>query len=124
MSLIARKTTDTTPLPRPTQGNVLSPGVVIKGTLKVREALHFNAAIEGKIISDSQLTVAEQATVTGDISAEIVTLYGRVRGNVSANGRAELKAGGELHGDLTAKRVEMEEGSTFVGQARIISGKG
>lgn len=123
MSLISRKP-DSSTSPSASQGNILGPDVVIKGTLKVRETLHFNATLEGKIISDSQLTVAEQAVITGDISAGIVTLHGRVRGNVSATSRAELKAGGELHGDLTARRVEMEEGSTFVGQARIVSGKG
>jgi cytoskeletal protein CcmA (bactofilin family) len=120
MSLISRTPTTTSP----NTGNALGPGVVIKGTLKVRDALHFNATIDGKIISESLITVAEQAKVTGDISADIVTLYGSVKGNVSATGRAELKAGGELHGDLTARRVEMEEGSTFVGQAKIVSGKG
>jgi cytoskeletal protein CcmA (bactofilin family) len=123
MSLISRKNDDPSTNRRPEQANTLGPEVTIMGTLKVRESLYFNAAIEGKIISGSQLVVGENANISGDISAEVVTLRGRVRGNVSVTGRAELKAGGELRGDLSAGRVEMEEGFTFVGQALIGPGK-
>ncbi len=122
MSIVPGKEADSAS--RITTGNVLSQDVKITGTLKVREALLFNAAIDGQIISASHLVLGEHAAVTGQISAETLTLQGVVHGNISVTSRAELKVGSELHGDLTARQVAMEEGSIFIGQAKIVSGKG
>jgi len=98
----------------------LGKGMEIKGTIKFRDEVVIEGKIEGEIISESNLILSSHALVTGEVSAEILTLFGKIRGNATITGRAILKSGSEFYGDLTAQRVEIEEGTTFVGQARII----
>ena len=54
-----------------------------------------------------------------EIKTGTVIVYGKVHGNVIATDKVELKAGAEVLGDIKAKTLIMEAGSTFVGKSTI-----
>jgi cytoskeletal protein CcmA (bactofilin family) len=46
-----------------------------------------------------------------------------VEGNILVTERCELQAGGTLHGDIEAPRLIVDENATFLGSAKVGTGK-
>lgn len=99
--------------------NILSNDVEIKGTLKFANDLIIDGRIEGEIMSEGDLTVGENANLKADIRTRSVTVFGKVHGNIYVTDRCELKQNAELHGDVTAGKLAIEEGATFMGSSTV-----
>jgi len=67
--------------------------------------------IEGEVNSDGNLTVGENARVKGEIKTKSVTVFGKAEGNITVTDRCELKSNAELHGDISAGTLAIEEGA-------------
>ena len=109
----------------PSKHNALSSDVEIKGTIKFQNDLTIDGKIEGEISSaNGTLTVGQNAEVrSNEIKTKSVIVYGRVTGNITVEDRCELKAHAQLHGDLKAARLAIEEGATFVGKSEVTPNK-
>lgn len=103
--------------------NHLSSDVEIKGTLKFQNDLVFDGKIEGEIQSNATLTVGKSAHVQGEVKSKSIIIHGSVQGNIEAAERIELKATGQLIGDLRAARIMIEDGATFVGKSEVSPNK-
>jgi cytoskeletal protein CcmA (bactofilin family) len=104
--------------------NTLANDVEIKGSIKFQQDLSVDGKIEGEISSpNGVLVVGQNAELRGEIKTKSVTVYGRVHGNITVDERCELKANAQLHGDLKAARLVIEEGATFVGKSEVTPNK-
>ena len=99
--------------------DLLSCGVEIKGVIKVQRELLIDGRVEGEIHSDGGLTIGENGDIRAEIKSKSITVYGKVRGNITATERCELKSGATLEGDLKAARLAVEEGATFIGKSEV-----
>jgi cytoskeletal protein CcmA (bactofilin family) len=108
----------------PTQsGAFLSRGVSIKGSVKFLNELLIDGEVEGTIDSTGTLTIGEHADICGEIRAKSVKVRGTVKGNVFVTERCELQAGCTLLGDIEALRLVVSEHATFLGSAKVGTGK-
>ena len=107
-----------------TTKNTLANDVEIKGSLKFQQDLSIDGKVEGEISSpNGVLVVGQNAELRGEVKTKSVTVYGRVHGNITVDERCELKANAQLHGDLKAARLVIEEGATFVGKSEVTPNK-
>ena len=53
--------------------------------------------------------------VAASINAREIVVMGKVRGNVSATDRVDIRAEGALTGDVAAARISIEDGAFFKG---------
>jgi cytoskeletal protein CcmA (bactofilin family) len=53
--------------------------------------------------------------VEADVSASALSIAGSVTGNVTANERVDIQAGGRLIGDVKAARLTIADGASFKG---------
>ena len=53
--------------------------------------------------------------VSASITAREIVILGKVRGNVSATDRVDIRAEGALTGDVAAARISIEDGAFFKG---------
>src|SRR5438067_2402486 len=90
--------------------DVLSSDVEIKGSIKFQKELLIDGKVEGEINSDGVLTIGENADIQGEIKTKSITVYGKVRGNITVGERCELKSRCTLQGDLKAARLVIEAG--------------
>ncbi len=102
-----------------TNRNVLSSDVEIKGSITFQNELVIDGRIEGEITSDGVLTVGENAEITGEIRTRSCSVHGKVLGNITVVERCELQSKATLIGDLSAARLSIEEGATFVGSSDV-----
>lgn len=94
--------------------------VIIKGELSGSEDLYVDGQVEGSIRLDgNSLTVGPNGQVRADVSAKSVVIQGKLEGNIKATDRAELRKTAITTGDITTKRIAIEEGAMFKGKLDI-----
>jgi len=97
--------------------------VVIRGEVRGGEDLTIDGRVEGTIhLSDNRLTIGPNADVAADLTAKDVLVMGKVKGNVSASGRVELRSGCLLEGDVKAMRLAIEDNAVLRGKVDLTQG--
>src|SRR6267143_5306880 len=92
----------------------------LKGEISGNEDLHIDGTVEGAVqLGEGKLTVGATANVTADIIAREVVVCGKVKGNVQAKGKIEIKKDGSMIGDLTTAQIIIEDGAYFKGSIEI-----
>jgi cytoskeletal protein CcmA (bactofilin family) len=92
----------------------------VKGEISGNEDLMVDGFVEGLIqLDERKLTIGTTAKVTADIIVGELVVYGKMKGNVRANGRIEIKKDGSVDGDLTTPQLMIEDGAYFKGSIEI-----
>jgi cytoskeletal protein CcmA (bactofilin family) len=90
--------------------------LVIKGELSGSESLYIDGKVEGAItLPGNRVTVGRNGQVAANIVAREVVVLGKVRGNVQASDRVDIRSEGSLTGDVVAARISIEDGAFFKG---------
>lgn len=97
--------------------------VIIRGEVKGSEDLIVDGQVEGTIsLEDGRLTIGPDANVAADLTAKDVLIIGRLKGNIVASGRVELRAGSLVEGDVRALRLAVEDNAVFRGKVDLTQG--
>jgi cytoskeletal protein CcmA (bactofilin family) len=98
-------------------------GLFIKGEITGSESLYIDGKIEGTInLPGNRLTVGRNGQVNAAVNAREIVVLGKVKGNVSATDRVDIRAEGSLTGDVSAARISIEDGAFFKGGIDIKKG--
>lgn len=90
--------------------------LVIKGEVTGSESLYIDGKIEGTInLSGNRVTVGRNGQVSANITAREIVVLGKVRGNMTASDRVDIRSEGSLTGDVAAQRISIEDGAFFKG---------
>jgi cytoskeletal protein CcmA (bactofilin family) len=120
-----RRSSRDPPATRPYQRNpaLFSPEEFIKGSVKFLNKLLIDGKVEGTIESTGTLMIGEHACIRGEIRTKSVEVRGMVEGDIFVTERCELHAGCTLRGDIEAPRLVVNENVTFLGNAKVGTGK-
>jgi cytoskeletal protein CcmA (bactofilin family) len=95
---------------------VISKGLFVKGEITGTESLYIDGKVEGSInLPGNRVTVGRNGQVGANVTAREVVVLGKVKGNVSATDRVDIRAEGALSGDVSAARISIEDGAFFKG---------
>jgi cytoskeletal protein CcmA (bactofilin family) len=113
---------------RPTTGSAASAAVpsgeqatigkslIVKGEVSGSESLYIDGKVEGAInLPGNRVTVGRNGQVAANITAREVVVLGKVRGNIQASDRVDIRSEGSLTGDVAAARISIEDGAYFKG---------
>jgi cytoskeletal protein CcmA (bactofilin family) len=90
--------------------------LVVKGEVSGSESLYIDGKVEGTInLPGNRVTVGRNGQVAANILAREVVVLGKVRGNVNASDRVDIRSEGSLTGDVAAARISIEDGAYFKG---------
>ena len=104
----------------PQEQATLGKSLVIKGEVTGSESLYIDGRVEGSInLPGNRVTVGRNGVVSANISAREIVILGKVRGNMTASDRFDIRSEGSLTGDIAAQRVSVEEGAYFKGSIDI-----
>lgn len=104
---------------------VISKGLFVKGEISGTESLYIDGKVEGSInLPGNRVTVGRNGQVSANVTAREVVVMGKVRGNVSATDRVDIRTEGALSGDVSAARISIEDGAFFKGGIDIKKGDG
>ncbi len=92
----------------------------IEGHLTGGEDLQIDGKVDGPIsLNGHQLTVGSTAVLNSEIHAGEVVVFGKIVGNVYAQGRVDIKTDGSVTGDISTSRISIEDGAHFKGRIEI-----
>ena len=93
--------------------STLSNDLAIKGNLKTTGDIQISGTVDGDIRAHL-LTVAEGATVKGEVMADDVVIHGRIVGRVRGL-KVRLTSTARVEGDIIHKTIAIESGAHFEG---------
>ena len=98
----------------------LGKSLVIKGEVTGSESLYIDGRVEGSInLPGNRVTVGRNGVVSANISAREIVVLGKVKGNMTASDRVDIRGEGSLTGDVVAQRISIEDGAYFKGGSDI-----
>jgi len=122
-------TSEPAPAPRPVASTAtadqatIGKSLVIKGEVTGSESLYIDGRVEGSInLSGNRVTVGRNGVVAANINAREIVVLGKVRGNLTASDRVDIRSDGSLTGDVIAARISIEDGAFFKGGIDIRKG--
>jgi cytoskeletal protein CcmA (bactofilin family) len=88
----------------------------VKGEVSGSESLYIDGKVEGTInLPGNRVTIGRNGQVAANVTAREVVVLGKVRGNVTASDRVDIRSEGSLTGDVAAARISIEDGAYFKG---------
>ena len=96
-------------------GAYLGPGTKINGKLQFDGPATIEGEVEGEIVAQANVTVGQQATVKGKISAVSILVQGKVTADVQAEKRLEIQPPGSVVGDVNTQSVVIGDGAILEG---------
>ena len=113
-----------------------SPAFLSASKLEVPVAKEFTEAVFRKVAADEdvrvdsvvekpislkcrRLTIGPTAKARGEVMAKEVIVYGELSGSLRGADRIEIKASASVVGDLTTRRIVIENGAFFKGTLQI-----
>ncbi len=98
---------------------LIEKGCRFEGNLTFTGTVRIAGELVGSVFTNDTLVISEEAVVDADIKADVVIIYGNVKGNVSAVSRVEIKKPARFEGKVSAPSLIVEEGVIFHGETRI-----
>jgi cytoskeletal protein CcmA (bactofilin family) len=90
--------------------------LVIKGEVSGSESLYIDGRVEGSInLPGNRVTVGRNGVVNANVNAREIVVIGKLKGNLTASDRVDIRNEGSLTGDVVAQRVSIEDGAFFKG---------
>jgi len=94
--------------------------MVVKGEITGAESIYIDGRVEGCIsLAGNRITIGCHGAVAANINAREIVVLGKVRGNLVASDRVNIRGTGSLIGDVVAQRISIEDGAFFNGDIDI-----
>jgi cytoskeletal protein CcmA (bactofilin family) len=120
--LAARSTAPVAPAPGPgatmvsTERATIGRSITLRGDVTGDEDLLIQGHVEGTVdLHQHSVTVGSDGEVVASIVGRVVTVEGRVEGNISGTEQVILRSSALVKGDIRAPRVVLENGARFRG---------
>jgi len=94
---------------------VIADDINFKGFLKFKNSLKIKGTFEGKIETNGHLIIGNEANVSANIKAKVVSINGIVNGKIKADQKITLFKKSKVSADIVAPDLEIEGGSNFNG---------
>jgi cytoskeletal protein CcmA (bactofilin family) len=101
---------------------ILADDIDFTGELSFAKPLMIRGKFKGTIKASGDLYIGDDANVEAQIDANLVSLKGTVRGNITARSRIELFSTSRVDGDVTTPDIVVESGARFNGRC-VMGGK-
>ncbi len=115
MSKIGRKKQDAGKL-----DTLIGHNTAIEGELRSSGSIRIEGSFTGKLITEGDITIGEQATASSNIQARHIWIAGEVIGHVHTTGTLTILQGGILRGDASCHALVIEEGGIFEGTSQML----
>jgi cytoskeletal protein CcmA (bactofilin family) len=94
-------------------------GTIIEGKFKFDSPVRIDGELTGEIVSNSVLIVGETAVLRAQIKVGNLIVYGKVVGDVFVDELVHIKSDGLLEGNITTKRLAVDDGGYFKGSVAM-----
>jgi cytoskeletal protein CcmA (bactofilin family) len=90
-----------------------------KGDIDTKGTLRIDGSIEGNVNAD-WVILGEKSYLKGNAVARGIVVGGRIEGNLTAKEIVEIKAKGQVSGDIHTSKLTVIEGGIFEGKSSML----
>jgi len=109
------KTSETTNLVS-AKASLISKEIKITGEITGSSDLDIYGSFDGTIkLENNNINVESTAKIKAEITAKTIRINGSITGNINAIEKITVTKNGSVVGDITAPKVEIQDGATFDG---------
>jgi len=95
---------------------VIGAGIKVSGEISGNENILIEGRVDGRInLSGNDVTIGRTGQVMADVTAKTIRVAGEVSGDLTAKERVVISGTGNVHGNVVAPRVVLEDGAIFKG---------
>ncbi|MCB9708910.1 MAG: polymer-forming cytoskeletal protein [Myxococcales bacterium] len=99
---------------------LLGPGTEFSGKLAFSDRVRIEGRVEGEIMGDGTLILAEGADIRAQVSVGTLIMRGGIlRGNITATTLVEIYTPAKVYGDIHTPELLMEKGVVFEGKCTM-----
>ena len=103
---------------------IIGPGIHINGDINGDENLVVEGRVDGKIRLDAhQVDIGQSGRVNANITAKVIKIAGEVRGDITGTEKVIISRSGNVHGNIVAPRMTLEDGAIFKGSIDMDPGE-
>jgi len=106
-----------------TQHTTIIEDVDIEGTLNTHDNVRIGGNLKGRLNSSGVVWISNGAEIDGNINANGLIVEGYVHGNVQCTGKAELRPGARIKGDIACASIAVSRGCALEGKIKVLEGK-
>lgn len=99
--------------------SLIGTGTVIEGKIKTEGSIRIDGKLIGELSAKANAAVGSAGIVEGNLTAQNISLAGRVHGTVTATEKLILEGKSVMKGDIRAARLVVDEGAMFDGQCAM-----
>ncbi|MBC7984580.1 MAG: polymer-forming cytoskeletal protein [Candidatus Obscuribacterales bacterium] len=99
---------------------ILGPTLRFKGELSAEEDFILQGSLEGSINNPQCVTIGTEGSVIGDIKARVITVDGKIEGDLYGVESVVVHETGRVSGNIFAPRVGIIEGAFFNGRIEMV----
>lgn len=99
-----------------THSSVLGPTLKFKGELTANENLLIQGQVEGSIEHSSLLTIGKEGKLKANVSAEYISVEGKVVGDLAGTASVVVNEGANVKGNIVCPKVTLRDGAVFNGK--------
>ena len=97
--------------------STLGKSIAVKGELRASEDLTVEGQVDGPITCEgSAVVIADCASVTGQVIARNITVFGEAHGQLIATGVVDVRADAQVTGQVIARRFVLDGNAYFKGR--------
>lgn len=96
------------------QNDVTVDGTV-EGNVKAANVRLLSGSINGDVESHNEVSIVKGAAITGNVKAGTLECDGKIEGNSTVGGLAEIKENGNIIGDIICESVIISKGASING---------
>jgi len=96
--------------------SVIGSSTIVKGEFSEGGPMLIQGRVDGDInLKKEHVTLSSSGSVVGDVYGRIVTVEGKVEGDIFGYEKIIIRESGRVRGDMTAPAIVVEEGAEFDG---------
>ena len=99
---------------------MIGPDAKIKGPINLEQGIIIYGRIYGDVITKGSIRVAKDGIVQGNVRGSNVILGGTIIGHVKSEDSVILKKTSKLKGDISYRKLHIEDGAQFEGQCDLV----
>jgi cytoskeletal protein CcmA (bactofilin family) len=106
------------PATDPKLATIISEGCIIEGNISGSGSIRIDGQVSGDLHMKQSVILGTKGVITGNVVTSEMILFGTLKGNISAS-IVEIKATGNLQGDINATQMTMELGGRHNGSVSM-----